>query len=727
MSTTFDEMAEFTFNDEDSDESKKYKPFWKLNFNNDEEVLKWLVDEFRFLLKANRSRHINILENMMIYRGVQFSPDDEKTINDFFDISRSKVKPERKHKLLVNHLYDITETIVSRSTRNSPQPEVMPANSSQIHDRVAAKKTLQILNHLAYINRLSMKDIRLKRKSTIAGETYMSILWNKDLGDISPLWAEAKEQNFKNEDGSDITDHNGKKLDADNPLLTGEVELKMWDANKVLLEIKDEFDEVNYCFLIEVQNVDELKQDYKKAKDVKPMDNHTIFDTDRMIFRPLRNETLKITFLHKRTKYLPKGYEATFTLDKLLEKGDSPYEHKSLPIERLTDVDIEGQLHAESFYEQVKGLQWRHNQMSSDIITNQRLCAKPKWIVPKGRCNIEQLGNAITVVQFSGAVPPRLESPAPTPQEIFNFRREIKEEMEQISTVSGVTRRDPPSQVSASVAMRYMSELEAERISVSETKHNEFIRNIYIQMMSVAGTFYDSSDGRTMRIMGEDEDFEITDIEVSNLNKPYDVVIKNVGSLIETKSAKEARIFDLLDRKPDLMEDEQLIDILELGAVDKMTSIITESLRSAERENENFFQDVEVKEPAPYEQHITHWKTHVQKLQSLNIKNHADPKQISGLEEHIWGTEFLMFEKSQLNPTFQAELANLSLFPIYYIPGKKFMPSSKEQQRAIVQGTSNRGEQTDIQIGGDEPLDQISKNEQRSRLKITNGKSNKKN
>ena len=712
----FESMAEL-MNEED-EVSKNYKAFWKLlkDTSSDEDIFQWLTSEFNYLLKLNRPRHKNMIENRFIYRGIQFSPEDQKTINDFYDISRKRHSPDRKEKLLVNHLYDITETIVSRSTRNRPQPEVMPANSNQNHDRIAAKKTLHILNHIAYINRLNIKDISLKRKSIIDGETYMSILWNPDIGDIHPAWVDAKDKGFK-ENGKPIKDHRDKPLSLTNILRTGEVELKMWDANRILLQQKDCFDDVEYCFLIEVCDVDELKEEYKKAKDIKSMGSHDIFDQDRMIFRKLRNETLKITFLHKKTKYLPQGFEAVFTLDKLLEKRNIRYDHDRLPIERLTDIDIDGQLHAESFYEQTKALQWRHNQMSSDIITNQRLCAKPKWIVPKGRCNIDQLGNAITVVQFSGSVAPRLESPAPTPQEIFNFRREVKEEMEQLSTVSGVTRRDPPSQVGAAVAMSFLSELEAERISVSETKHNEFIRNIYIQMMSVAGTFYDPSDGRTMRVMGEDEDFEIRDIEVSNLSKPYDVIIRNIGSLIETRAAKEARLFELLDRKPDIMPDEQLVDAFSLGSAEKITSILTESLRSAERENENFFQDIEVKEPAVYEQHIIHWKAHVQKLQSLNLKNYADPEQIAALEEHIFGTEYLMVEKGKENPTFQAELANLSLFPIYFKPGMKFTPKSREQQRTEVQGAYNRGEPTDTMIGGEEPLDQITKEEKRARLK----------
>ena len=693
--SNFDELAEMS--DEEESREQSFTPIWALESITDETLHSWLKSEFKFLMKNNRERHKNMIENLNIYRGVQFSPDDQKTVSDFFDISRNRGVSARKHKLIVNHLYDITETIVARSTRNKPAPEVLPANSSQPHDRNAAESVQEILNYITYINRLNMKDINLKRKSLISGVSYMSVLWNKDQGDIHPAWIKAREDDFLDQDGKPIKDEKGKKLNKDNPIKTGEVEYRMWDGWRILLQEKDEWDQVDYCFTIEIRDINELRVDHPKEKDkIKALEGHNIFDSTTMTFRKLRNETIFIKFYHRPTKYLKKGYEIEFTMETLLDRTDYSYEHKRLPIERLTDIDIEGHLHPDSFYEQTKMLQWRHNQLSSDIITNQRMCAKPKWLVPKGRCKIDQLGNAITIVQFSGPVAPRLESPNPTSQEIFNFRRELKEELEQISTVTGTARRNPPTGVVASVAMRFLSELEAERVSV-------------------AGTFYSQGDGRTLRVLGNDGDYQIKDMEISNLNKAYDVIIRNTGSLPETRAAREARIFDVLERKPDLFADDELIDALELGNFTRMTSILTEALKASRKENEMFFEGKgnNVPEPAVYEQLITHWKSHVQKLQSIDIKLNADPADIEQLEEHIWLTEFLMIEKAKENPTFESQLANLAMYPIYYREGSGFKPSSKAQQEAVVKGSTNRGESTDVRIGGEEPFDQLTKDEQR--------------
>lgn len=698
---SFDDILEI----DESEETlhNDHQPIWSIKLTDKEAVHKWLKDEFRYLLKINNRRHNNMIENLLIYQGIQFDPDDQKTINDFLNTSRhGNENDHRKQKLFVNHLHDLTETMVARSTRNKPVPEVVAANSNEIQDRNAARTVLQILNYLAHINDLSTLDIKNKRMSKITGESFISAMWNKDLGDIHPLWAQARDVNFIDEDGDPIVGPDGKKLDPKKPLLTGEAELKIRNSWTTLLDEKDEWEDVNYSFIIEHANVEELKKDFpKSANEIKAIDGQRIFDTQKMTFRRLRNTSLKITFHHKKTKYLPDGLEIIFTPNVILEQGPFPYDHNKLALIRLTDLDIPGRLHGISFYELTKNMQWRHNQLSGDIITNQRMCAKPKWLVPKGRTKLASLGDAITIVQYSGQIPPKLVSINPTPSEIFLFRDKLKEEMEQISTVTGTSRREPPTGVTASVSLRFLTELEAERGSVEIFKQNNFIKEIYTILMSIIGTYYDPSDGRTMRVLGNDNEFHIKNLQVANLNKPYDVIIRNIGNLPEMRASKEARLFDTLKLRPKLLSDEQLIESLDLGSVEKVTTILTESIRAAEGENEKFFnQDEEVLEPAVYEDHITHWRSHVQKLQSLSVKENARVEDLTALEQHIFGTEFLMIEKAKKNPTFNAELANLKLFPIFYSAGGGFTPSSKEQQQAVVQGQANRGEPLTEKIGG---------------------------
>ena len=44
-----------------------------------------MKNEFKYLSGLNKERHEEMFENLMIYRGIQFAPDDQKTLNDFID------------------------------------------------------------------------------------------------------------------------------------------------------------------------------------------------------------------------------------------------------------------------------------------------------------------------------------------------------------------------------------------------------------------------------------------------------------------------------------------------------------------------------------------------------------------------------------------------------------------------------------------------------------------
>ena len=695
MGDMFDDLLEAEFSSE-----KEEKPLWKIGLSNDEEVLKWLNNEFDYLRKQNGPRFEKMKENIGIYKGTQYRPHDRTTINDFLNVGPKKKR--NSHKLIVNHLYDITETIVARSTRNKVSPDIYPANSEEYEDRTNARLAKKLADHIAYINKLPEKHVKLKRHSILCGEAYLLGEWNKHGGDIHPMWAEAKEHDFIDEKGNPVKGPDGKPMKMKDPVMVGEVELSLMKSWRVLVDDKEQWDDVEHFFIVEIEQTEKIIKDYPASKNkIKKSDSAYAFEVDTMQARELRDECIKVTFYRKKDRFMPKGAKVVFTKDCILEKGDFPFSlQNKLNLVRLTDVEVEDQLNAESFYEWTKEIQFRHNQLSSDIIKHQRLCAHPKWMVPKGRCKLEQLGDDTTVVQFQGPVPPKLAVMAPNPPEVFTFRKELKEDLEQISTVTGTSRRDPPTGVTASVSLKYLSELEAERVIVSTSKDNEFIKEVYGLMLAIAGDKYDENDGRTVRVLGKGDYLKISSLKNANFSKSYDIRIGNSDVLPETQTGKMAAIFDLIDRKPDILPDEQLLDALNLGSTEKIEDILTASLKAAEAENEDFLDGEPVEDPQEFEEHITHWNSHVSAMQSRGFKKYAPEANKMALIEHIQITEFLMVEKAKVNPLFQAKLAQLPLFPIFWFDG--FVPQSREQQANVVQGQANRGEQISAQIPGED-------------------------
>ena len=72
--------------------------------------------------------------------------------------------------------------------------------------------------------------------------------------------------------------------------------------------------------------------------------------------------------------------------------------------------------------------------------------------------------------------------------------------------------------------------------------------------------------------------------------------------------------------------------------------------------------------------------------------------------EHLAVHEFLMVEKAQANPNFEAQLATLPSFPVF---PNGFIPKSAEHQTAVIQGAANRGEEVIGIIPGEDKSNEI--------------------
>ena len=128
-----------------------------------------------------------------------------------------------------------------------------------------------------------------------------------------------------------------------------------------------------------------------------------------------------------------------------------------------------------SRYQQVLLLQNAHNNLSQSIMKNEFLMAAPKWIMPRGACKVDQLGNGRTIVQYQGAVPPQLVQMNPTSPNSFNFREKIEQEIGTIFGVHGVSRGEPPQGITAAVALQFLNEQEVQRGISDISKHNQFM------------------------------------------------------------------------------------------------------------------------------------------------------------------------------------------------------------------------------------------------------------
>ena len=178
----FDELDDYEL-------TEKLKPFYKIK-DNDKELLSWLKKVKDALTYNARSRTQSQRMNLTAYRGLSLNRYDRR--KDY----NSARRLQRINKFIVNHLRDLTETKVSQMTRLKPAVEVLPTND-EYADRASAKVVGLLIKHLFYINNLDYMIQRMHREARIFGESFMFIDYDKEKGDLDPVYVEARNQGIK--------------------------------------------------------------------------------------------------------------------------------------------------------------------------------------------------------------------------------------------------------------------------------------------------------------------------------------------------------------------------------------------------------------------------------------------------------------------------------------------------------------------------------------------------
>ncbi len=689
----FDELGD------DRPDKINVKPFHAIDKNNEKEVLNWCTKVIKSLEKQAVSRNAKCRKNLETYRGAV-------TTIKRTDIRRSERQFLNKvNKFIVNHLHDMTETRISQLSRLKPAVNIMPTND-EYEDRNAAKAVKYLIDHIWYNSNIEEIRQRMLRNAFIFGESFCFVTWNKDKGDLHPLYVKAKDMgmqlDFLDEEGNQIFDMEGNpvKIDPDTPITIGDVQYEVEIPWRVYMQRQKKFEKVEYAFRVNVEATETLKKMYpEKADKLKKTSGAKVYDSDDLTEHFLEEETVYYELFHKKTKFCPEGYYVKFTDDCILDMDILPFSHGNLPFVRITDMDVPEQLNGISQYEMVRPIQHMHDNLSTLLAKNIYMMGHAKWVMPRGACKIESLGNDNTIVQYQGPVPPQMLQTTPNPPEAYAFRDALRNEMGQIYGIQGVSRGTPPKGITAAVALQFLNEQEQERNSTTVIKHNEMIKELAKMTIAVAGDYYEPDDGRMVRIVGKNNKYSIRHFDTANLSKNYDIRLELGSGLPESKAGKVQRVIELMQMKPDLLSDERWLDLLDLGNTDKMNSLLTTSVRAAESETEDIMAGRPVGDPEDFEDHIIHWKTHSKAMQERTFKEECPPEYREEMMQHIAIHEFLMIERARANPLFESKLAELANFPIF---PNGFVPRSKEQQTVIVQGDANRGTQITGMIPGED-------------------------
>lgn len=603
--------------------------------------LEWHKTHYPHIEEVNQERIEQQFNNLLWFTG-QYDSAKEYRLSAGGD-REYKLTP-KKVPLVVNHLFDLTEQRIARLSRFKSNVKSLPVND-EFEDKKSAEFADLILRQLNRQNKFDLKLQEIERWNAVFGEMFLNIDWNPNIGDKGKK---------------------GKRL--------GDVKYNLAPPFFKLFDQKRHYDDCRWVLEIhEIIHIEEAKKKY--GKKLEPDNKTSIFSYDFLKdqFQSKEpDEVIIYRFIYPPDEFLEEGAFILYAHNKVLSMAELyPYSHGKFPFVRITDIDVPNRLHGMSLFEHLKPIQHNYNKVTSLISKNIFLVAHPKIMMPEGAAKVESMGNSATAVTFRGPIAPSVVTFPANPPEVYGFRDRLKEEMEQIGGVFGVSRGEPPPGIRAGIALQFLEEQELQRANTGIVKHNDFIVEVNEMAIAVAGDYYKTSgegSERLIKILGKNSQYQVKTLENVNLSGPYTIFIQNTTALSDSRAGRTQQVIDLAQNIPGLLSREQIADLLDLGAPEKFYSVATAALRASEAENEMLLSDEEVSIPAVYEQHIPHWRSHSIVVQGRFYKEDVPDHIKKRMEDHILVHEMFMLEAAMQNPEAYAEVRTLPGFPLFYTP-----------------------------------------------------------
>lgn len=678
-------MPDHPFNHRANTPPPSIKPWWThdLDKPNNKALLKDLVDAHEQLKKHDAPFRETCMEHIALYQGMAIKKEIHKRGRLFRD-SEGFADHTRFRHLIINHLRDVTDSKVSRLATFKTAVTVLPNHGVEFQDKAKAKVVKSWLDSYTYEVNVDQIRRQVQRDAEIFGESYLLVEWDPERGDIHPAAKRLKESITLETDEGEVVVTRMKRV--------GDVGLRRILPFRVFPEPHPsrDYDRISWTFMEETEYVEELQVDFPEHKDkIQPTQNEVHSeDIHRFGLEKIENKVTVVTLFHKATPEVPKGRIIRFTDRVILLNEELPYSHGEIPLRRLSNIDVPGQMRGMSSFHDLKSLQSAINTLYS-IMLRDRSMAAPKLFVPAGSVDPnQQPSNTPGVVQYKGGVPPTWSVPNLVSGDLMQLIEKLENTFEKLSNSSGTRRGEGIPNVEAFKAFGFFEEQATRRESTSIAKHRDFLQEIYLFVALTAADFYTESDERMIKMVGRHNQYLLKHFNVEDLKHSYDIRVQNTSALPESKAARIQTVIQLSQAFPELFTQEKIADMLDLSSPDAFFDLTTAAINAAEAENEELLSGQDVAEPQPFEDLLQHWEAHVKQFNSPAVKatlppdaattNAAIAQVLAGKEEmetnspallmvkHLNITEGLMFQKALLNPKFAQRLADFENYPVFF-------------------------------------------------------------
>lgn len=499
--------------------------------------------------------HQNNFLNIAYYAGRQWLVADKDT-----NMIIEAPKDSNKIRLTVNRIAPVVRANLGKMTKNKPIMNVIPASDEE-SDAKAAKTADKILEYLED----SLKLQSIDRETILWGIT-TSIVW------IKAFWNTGKGEYIKN------TKIRQGDCDID---VANRFEIKY---DKTAKNWKD----VRWIQHEKLRTVDYVKSKYPEtAKDISA---DADLSTKNVYEVRLQNLGKDISFgenrLHdmvrvkeyweKPSAKYPKGRRVTYVDGTILFKsedigfGEADDSERQLPFFPFTFIDLPGLVEGRSCVDDLREIQKEYNIARSQLINNKNKMAGSRWLIEEGSLASGEITNdPDEIIEYRKGF--NKPDQVPTTSISSDVVRDIDSLIEEFYFISGQNDishgNTNNSKVKSGIAIQYLEEQDDTKLGPTVKNWLDCKREYEKYLLKMVK--YKYTEQRTIKVVGENHEIETFEFQGSDLTS-YDVRVQEGSMLQESRTAKEERIFGLINAGVlNVERDRELIlKMLDLGTTD---------------------------------------------------------------------------------------------------------------------------------------------------------------
>lgn len=334
-------------------------------------------------------------------------------------------------------------------------------------------------------------------------------------------------------------------------------------------------------------------------------------------------------FYHNRTDALPEGRFMQFLSDDIITfDGEMPY--KELPLYRIVPGEVLGTAFGYTSMYDLIPLQEAINSLYSSVLTNQTAFATQNVLVPENS-NImaSQLGGGLNVIEYNAqAGKPEPLNLTQTPVEVFNFIKQLIQEMETVSGVNSVARGNPEANLRSGNAMALIQSMALQFISGLQGSYVHLVEDVGTGLINMLKDF--AQTPRVAAIVGKNNRSYLKEFKGSDLEFVNRVQVDLGNPLAQTKAGRAEMANNLLQYSA--VTPEQYFMVLKTGNLDIMTDGVDKELILVRGENEALVAGEEVF-ATDIDEHLLHIKEHRTVLADPVLRK--DPELVTRVLAHI--------------------------------------------------------------------------------------------